>query len=177
MLLPYCLISIFTRPIVKQKSVAYIKYSIRFPLLRPCYTSSQVWYKLARLSDSRERDYITRQVTSSVQRVRLVDWVPVMMCLVVTMPKGPLPMSHSSSASTSWSLTTQLLPPASQIYTQPLNPNYAWNYVLGHQWRLVAEQHFQADQSLSVMIRNIIDIVLWLKVQSSTFIRWFVGAD
>jgi hypothetical protein len=91
---------------------------------------------------------------------------------LVTTPKGPLPTSHSSSASMSRSLTTtQLLPPASRIYARPLNPNYARNYVLGHQRTLVAEQRFQADQSLSIMIRNMIDIVLWLKVQSSTFIR------
>ncbi|KAG2156554.1 uncharacterized protein EDB93DRAFT_1101440 [Suillus bovinus] len=28
---------------------------------------------------------------------------------------------------------------------------------------LMAEQHFQADQSMSIMIRNMIDVVLWLK--------------
>ncbi|KAG1863639.1 hypothetical protein DFJ58DRAFT_868934 [Suillus subalutaceus] len=48
-------------------------------------------------------------------------------------------------------------------YARPLDPNYARNYVLGHQRTLVAEQRFQADQSLSIMIRNMVDIVLWLK--------------
>jgi hypothetical protein len=95
---------------------------------------------------------------------------------LATTPEGPLPTSHSSSASTSRSLTTQSLP-ASRIYARPLDPNYARNYVLGHQRTLVAEQRFQADQSLSIMIRNMIDVVLWLKVWSSTFIRWFLGAD
>ena len=97
---------------------------------------------------------------------------------LVTTPEGSLPTSHSSSASMLQSLTTtQLLPAASRIYTRPLDSNYARNYVLGHQRTLVAEQRFQADQSLSIMIRNMIDVVLWLKVQSSTFIRWFLGAD
>ncbi|KAG2366161.1 hypothetical protein BDR07DRAFT_1480406 [Suillus spraguei] len=59
--------------------------------------------------------------------------------------------------------TTQSLPAASRVYAQLLDPNYAWNYVLSHQRTLVAEQRFQADQSLSIMIRNMIDIVLWLK--------------
>ncbi|KAG1862699.1 hypothetical protein F4604DRAFT_1683838 [Suillus subluteus] len=53
--------------------------------------------------------------------------------------------------------TTQSLPAASRT------ANYAQNYVLSHQRTLVAEQRFQADQSLSIMIHNMIDVVLWLK--------------
>ncbi|KAG1882209.1 hypothetical protein F4604DRAFT_1495078, partial [Suillus subluteus] len=59
--------------------------------------------------------------------------------------------------------TTQSLPAASRVYARPLDANYARNYVLSHQRTLVAEQRFQADQSLSIMIRNMIDVVLWLK--------------
>ncbi|KAG1887875.1 hypothetical protein F4604DRAFT_1675020 [Suillus subluteus] len=59
--------------------------------------------------------------------------------------------------------TTQSLPAASQVYAWPLDANYAWNYVLSHQQTLVAEQRFQANQNLSIMIRNMIDVVLWLK--------------
>ncbi|KAG1817373.1 hypothetical protein EV424DRAFT_1347960 [Suillus variegatus] len=73
--------------------------------------------------------------------------------------------SNSSSASASRSLatSTQSLLATSRNYARPLDPNYARNYVFGHQRTLVAEQHFQADQSLSIMIRNMIDVVLWLK--------------
>lgn len=87
--------------------------------------------------------------------------------------------SNSSSASASRSLatSTQSLPATSRNYARPLDPNYARNYVLGHQRTLVAEQCFQADQSLSIMIRNMIDVVLWLKVWSSISIRWFLSAD
>lgn len=60
--------------------------------------------------------------------------------------------------------SNQSLPATSRNYARPLDPNYARNYVLGHQRTLVAEQRFQADQSLSIMIRNMVDIVLWLKV-------------
>ncbi|KAG2756292.1 hypothetical protein P692DRAFT_20868802 [Suillus brevipes Sb2] len=59
--------------------------------------------------------------------------------------------------------SNQSLPATSRNYARPLDPNYARNYVLGHQRTLVAEQRFQADQSLSIMIRNMVDIVLWLK--------------
>ncbi|KAG1788087.1 uncharacterized protein HD556DRAFT_1312214 [Suillus plorans] len=58
---------------------------------------------------------------------------------------------------------TQSLPATSRNYARPLDLNYTRNYVLGHQQTLVAEQRFQADQSLSIMIRNMIDVVLWLK--------------
>ncbi|KAG2028696.1 hypothetical protein BDR03DRAFT_1067653, partial [Suillus americanus] len=74
----------------------------------------------------------------------------------VNIPEGPSPTSQSLT-------TTQSLPAASRVYARPLDPNYARNYVLGHQRTLVAEQRFQADQSLSIMIRNMIDVVLWLK--------------
>ncbi|KAG1718702.1 uncharacterized protein EDB91DRAFT_1089861 [Suillus paluster] len=74
----------------------------------------------------------------------------------VTIPEGPSTTSQSLT-------TTQSLPAASRVYARPLDPNYARNYVLGHQRTLVAEQRFQADQSLSIMIRNMIDVVLWLK--------------
>ncbi|KAG1750404.1 uncharacterized protein EDB91DRAFT_1078447 [Suillus paluster] len=74
----------------------------------------------------------------------------------VTIPEGPSTTSQSLT-------TTQSLPAASRVYARPLDPNYARNYVLGHQRTLVAEQRFQANQSLSIMIRNMIDVVLWLK--------------
>ncbi|KAG2062216.1 hypothetical protein BDR06DRAFT_966043 [Suillus hirtellus] len=82
--------------------------------------------------------------------------IPLLATINPTSTQLDHPLVTTSNSSSS-------LPATSRNYARPLDPNYAQNYVLGHQRTLVAEQCFQADQSLSIMICNMIDVVLWLK--------------
>ncbi|KAJ8584992.1 hypothetical protein M405DRAFT_430100 [Rhizopogon salebrosus TDB-379] len=87
--------------------------------------------------------------------------IAIQQCENSTVP--PLTTVNSASTSEIPLLMSQPLPAAPQTYARPFDTNYARNYIPAHQRTLEAEQRFQADQNLSMTIRNTIDVVLWLK--------------